>query len=170
MAATVLPDGRFLRSMDMASELVTAWHMSHAANLHVLEALPEECLEDRYSPRTRTVAGQFAHMHDVRLRWLGHVAPALVGKLEPFTRDAKPDKRRLVRALRASAAALAEYLESCAVAGKVKGWRGPPASFLAYLVAHEAHHRGLAMVAMRIAGHRPGQDLVYGQWDWGKAR
>ncbi len=36
------------------------------------------------------------------------------------------------------------------------------------MVAHEAHHRGLAMVAMRLAGRALSKELVYGQWDWGK--
>ena len=67
-----------------------------------------------------------------------------------------------------SAASIAAYLEHCAQLGKVKGWSGPPASFLGYLIAHEAHHRGLVMVALRQAGHRLGPDVVYGQWDWGK--
>ena len=52
----------------------------------------------------------------------------------------------------------------------MKAWKGPPASFLCYLVAHEAHHRGLAMVAMRQCGRKLPQEVVYGQWDWGKKR
>lgn len=50
----------------------------------------------------------------------------------------------------------------------MKGWKGAPATFLAYVIAHEAHHRGLAMVAMRVAGHKLPKEVVYGQWDWGK--
>ena len=42
--------------------------MSNEANPYLLGQLPKESLEDRYAPRTRTVAAQFAHMHNVRLR------------------------------------------------------------------------------------------------------
>ncbi|MFQ5633622.1 MAG: hypothetical protein ACE5I1_33065 [bacterium] len=31
-----------------------------------------------------------------------------------------------------------------------------------------AHHRGLAMAAMRISGHKLPNDIVFGQWQWGK--
>jgi uncharacterized damage-inducible protein DinB len=59
-------------------------------------------------------------------------------------------------------------LRDAIASGRVAGWRGPPATFLAYLVAHEAHHRGLAIVALRAAGHRLPTEVVYGLWDWGK--
>jgi len=56
----------------------------------------------------------------------------------------------------------------CEAKGKVKKWNGFPATFLGCLIAHEAHHRGLAMVAMRISRHKLPQEVVYGQWQWGK--
>jgi hypothetical protein len=74
----------------VASPLVEAWEMSNEANLFLLEGIAAEALQDRYSPRTRTVAAQFAHMHNVRLRWLGVSAPALAAKATPFDKDAEP--------------------------------------------------------------------------------
>ncbi len=52
--------------------------------------------------------------------------------------------------MKASEEVIAQYLEECEAAGDVKYWSGPPATFLSYLVAHEAHHRGLAMVATAV--------------------
>ena len=152
----------------MASQLVEAWEMSHEANLFLLEGIPAEALLDRYAARTRTVAAQFAHMHNVRLRWLQHAAPALAAKAKPFEKEAQPTQRELKTALEASAPLVARFLEDSEAAGKVKSWKGSPASFLGYMVAHEAHHRGLAMVAMRMSGRKLSKELVYGQWDWGK--
>ncbi len=150
------------------SELVTAWRMNNAANLFLLGSVPRGGLDDRYAARTRTVAGQFAHMHDVRLRWLSVAAPRFACKATPLAKDAALTKATLKAALRASERSMAAYLEACVAAGSVKSWKGAPATFLGYLVAHEAHHRGLAMVAMRIAGRKIPQEVVYGQWDWGK--
>ena len=144
--------------------------MNNEANLFLLGGLPKGALEDRYSARTRTVAAQFAHVHNTRLRCLKHLAPKLVGELESFPKGAQPSKAELRKALRASEKPIARMLEECEAAGSVKGWNGPPATFLGYLIAHEAHHRGLAMVAARISGHKLPQALVYGQWDWGKKR
>ncbi len=64
----------------------------------------------------------------------------------------------------------ATLLEGCAESGQVAGWKGPPETLLGYLVAHETHHRGLAMVAMRLAGRKLPERIVFGQWDWGKPR
>ena len=144
--------------------------MSNEANLFVLEGLPKKALTARYSARTRTVAAQFAHMHSVRLRCLKHMAPKLAVGIDGFEKGAEPSRAELLRALRASEGPIATLLEESDEAGKVKSWRGSPATFLGYLIAHEAHHRGLAMVAARIGGHKLPQALVYGQWDWGKRR
>lgn len=152
------------------SELIEAWEMSHETNLFLLGAIPPSHLKDRYGARTRTVASQFAHMHNVRLRWLTHAAPGLVAKLERFPKGAQPTKTALKKALTGSAKAVARFLEECVEAGKVKNWKGSPATFLGYLIAHEAHHRGLAMVAMRLSDHKLPNEVVYGLWDWGKKR
>jgi uncharacterized damage-inducible protein DinB len=151
-------------------ELAQAWQMSAEVNRFLLNELPDEALGDAYSSRTRSVAGQFAHMHSVRVRWLTHVAKDLVSELSTFERGAKPSKDELLAELDASEQAISEFLDRCEEQGKLKGWKGPPASFLSYLVAHEAQHRGLAMVAMRLAGRKLPQHVVYGQWDWGKGR
>jgi uncharacterized damage-inducible protein DinB len=154
----------------MASQLVEAWTMSNEANFYLLKQIPPEYLKDSYSPRTRTVAAQFAHMHNVRLRWLKHASPKLVGEVQAFPRGSQPTKKQLRDALRASEKIVARFLEDSEITGKVKSWKGSPATFLSYLVAHEAHHRGLAMVAMRMSGRKLSQETVYGQWQWGKHR
>jgi len=154
----------------MTSQLVEAWTMNNEANLFLLGEIRDAWLADRYAPRTRTVGGQFAHMHGVRLRWLHHSAPESAGGLEPFARGVEPGRSELRKALQASDKVVADYLAACDAAGKVKSWQGPPATFLGYLVAHEAHHRGLVMVALRAGGRKVDQKVIYGLWDWGKKR
>jgi len=154
----------------MISQLVEAWRMSNEANLYLLDNITDEYLEDSYTARTRTVAAQFAHIHNVRLRWLNHAAPNQVGEVESFPKGAQPTKEELKEALQASEEVIAWFLEECEAAGRVKKWNGSPATFLGYMIAHEAHHRGLAMVAMRISGHKLPPEVVYGQWQWGKKR
>ena len=136
----------------------------------MLDSISDEYLKDSYAKRTRTVAAQFAHMHNVRLRWLNHAATKLVGKVESFPKGAQPTKAELKNALQASEEVIARFLEECEASGEVKYWNGSPATFLSYLVAHEAHHRGLAMVAMRISRRKLPQEVIDGQWQWGKKR
>lgn len=150
------------------NDLVQAWDMNRAANELLLKSIPPAALGDRYGDRTRTVGAQFAHIHNVRMRWVGFAAREFAGGVAGFPRGAQPGKRELTRALAASAGVIERYLDACVEAGRVKSWKGPPATFLGYLIAHEAHHRGLAIVALRTGGHKVPQDVVYGIWDWGK--
>ena len=152
----------------MTSELIETWRMSNEANLFLLGKLPRGSLDASYGTRTRKVGGQFAHVHSTRLRWLTHAAPALAQGVDKFEKGAEPTKAQLTKALKASGKAVEAFLLECEEAGKVKKWKGSPTTFLGYLVAHEAHHRGLVMVALRMAGHKLPQEVVYGQWQWGK--
>lgn len=154
----------------MTSDLASAWAMSNESNLFLLAQLGKDHLAASMTARTRSVADQFTHMHDVRVRWLKHAAPKDATGLEPFGKDTPRTKAALKKALRASEAHIGAYLDSCEEAGQVKGWDGPPASFLAYLVAHEAHHRGLILATLRAAGYRVPQEVVYGLWQWGMKR
>lgn len=152
------------------SDLRTTWEMGNEANLFLLNAIEDRYLGDRYAPRVRPVAAQFAHMHNVRLRWLTHAAPDLAAQVAQFPRGAELTKEDLIEALQSSAEVVGEYLELCELAGEVKNWNGPPASFLGYLLAHEAHHRGLVMAALRSCGHKQPDEVIYGLWKWGKRR
>jgi len=154
----------------MESQLIEAWQMSNEANHYLLENIAEDYLKDSYTPRTRTVAAQFAHVHNVRLRWLNHAAAKLVGDVQSFPKSAQPTKEELQKALRDSEVIVTRFLEECESSGKVKSWNGSPATFLGYMIAHEAHHRALTIVALRISGHKLPSEVIYGQWDWGKKR
>ena len=150
------------------SQLVDAWQMSNEVNLFLLDAIDEDYLSDRYAPRVRIVAAQFAHMHNVRGRWLTHAAPDLGDRVAVFPRGAELTKPDLIDALKNSASVMAAFIERCDEEGRVPGWKGAPATFLGYLIAHEAHHRGLVMAALRVSGHKMPDEVVYGLWDWGK--
>jgi uncharacterized damage-inducible protein DinB len=72
------------------------------------------------------------------------------GQLDRFTVTPAQAKK----ALQSSRAAMPEVLEpSLESDGRVKGFRPDVAGFFAYLIAHDAHHRGqITMLALQ-AGH-----------------
>ncbi|MFQ5654060.1 MAG: DinB family protein [Planctomycetota bacterium] len=154
------------------STLAATWRTSNEVTLALLAAIPREALADRYSERTRTVAAQFAHIHYLRVRNLKQRGPAFLGELHDFPRGAQPGKGELQSALEASGSAIAELLKHCEATGSVKSWGGnPPATYLSYLVAHEAHHRALAIVSLRLSGHKLPQSALIGLWSsWGRKR
>jgi len=155
----------------MSSDLASAWRAAHQVTLDFFAAIPAAALADRYSPRTRTVAAQFIHIHYVRVKNLEKRGKEFLDDLAPFTKDDEPTKAELLAALKTSGAALGRLFDQIDGAGEVKSWSGaPPSSFLAYHVAHEAHHRALASVALRSGGHRLSSDASYGIWyTWRKA-
>jgi uncharacterized damage-inducible protein DinB len=150
------------------SELAHAWRIHCGLNTMLLDAIPDASLADRYSPRTRSVASQFAHMHNVRVMHLEKRFAAEADGLQTFERGAEPTRAELSAALDASDRAMARALAAAEDAGKLKSWKGPPASFLGYLVSHESHHRGLALVCLRVGGTKLGKDVTYGIWNWSK--
>jgi|GEM_PF-1495442 len=152
----------------MSSDLLDAWRRNHATNAMLLEAIPDAALEDRYSPRTRTVASQFAHMHSVRVSHLKRRGKRHLGKLASFARGAEPDRDELLDALVASTEAVGRMLDDCERDEGVPSWRGPPASYLGYFCAHEAHHRGLAIVSCRLSGTKLDRDVLMGLWAWSR--
>lgn len=152
----------------MQYQLVEAWRMNNEANIFLLDSLPAAYLKLAYAARTRTVAAQFAHMHNVRVRWLTYADPKLANRSKPFARKVEPTKASLRRAMQQSEKTVSLFLEKCEASGTVKNWNGLPATFLGYIVAHEAHHRGLVLAAVRVTGHELPKRVIYGLWDWGK--
>jgi hypothetical protein len=51
--------------------------------------------------------------------------------------------------------------------GRVKGFRPDVAGFVAYLIAHDAHHRGQITMLARQVGHPMPQRAIFGMWEWG---
>jgi uncharacterized damage-inducible protein DinB len=135
----------------------------------LLAEIPDEGLAARFAARTRTVAAQFAHLHNVRVMHVP-VREAKAFGLTGFPRGSEPERARLVAALAVSALAARGLLSKGEATGKVPGWGGPPETFLAYLVAHEAHHRGQILVSLRHSGVRLPRLFPYSLWDpWRRA-
>jgi uncharacterized damage-inducible protein DinB len=51
--------------------------------------------------------------------------------------------------------------------GRIPGFKPDAASFLAYLFAHDAHHRGQVCMLARLAGHPLSKSAGFGLWEWG---
>jgi len=153
----------------MDSDLIDAWNANAAANDLILGALGSEDLEARYSPKTRTVASQFAHLHNVRISHTEARKAEGADALTSFARGTQPTKRELTSALAASSEVVRALFADCDRTGKMRAWSGRSAvSFLGYLISHESHHRGLVLVSLRLSGRKLDKDVTYGIWNWRK--
>jgi uncharacterized damage-inducible protein DinB len=152
----------------MEEQIVETWQIHDRIHRYLLDAIPPEALSSVSASKGRTVAEQFAHVHNVRLMWLGPAAPDLAGGLRKIEKGAAMDKETLAAALEASAAAVEALLrQSLASGGRIKGFKPHAVAFLGYLISHESHHRGQIVLTLKQAGHPVDKKTAFGLWEWG---
>ena len=164
----------------MRDVLLETYAVNEAMNQLLLERLDPRAWRAKPPGRSaRSIAAIFAHMHNVRRKWLRLSAPHL--KL-PAQLDRTRCTQREVRAAMAESARrcsemLVEALAEPAVPGPGKpfkqflrdGWARPwpgGAAMFAYMFAHDVHHRGqICMLA-----HQLGFPIKAGYeiWHWEK--
>lgn len=151
-----------------AEQLIDTWQINNRINLYLLDAIAREHLADVMTSKGRSVGKQFAHIHNVRLMWLKVSLPVAMAALANIDKDAVIDKPLLESSLKASGEAIERLVErSVENGGKVKNFKPHVTAFLAYLTAHEAHHRSQIIIALKQAGHPLDKKILYGIWEWG---
>jgi uncharacterized damage-inducible protein DinB len=151
--------------LNKGEQFRAAWLQNLRLNRQLLEAVGDDGLGAHYVARARNVRRTFVHMHNARLGWLGAVldAPPQLTRLK--SREAHT-VAELHLALEASGLAVADLLARMAGKQLVPGFERNPVAVLSYMIAHEAHHRGQIVVAMRLAGKPLARDVSLGLWDW----
>lgn len=123
----------------------------------------------------RTVADIFSHVHNMRCKWLRLSAPHL--KLPAQLNRTRCTPRQAQKALGESARLCSQMLEEALTSeGRVEtflrdGWARPwkpSAEMLAYMIAHEAHHRGQVCMLAHQLGFRLPVTVGAGIWNWEK--
>ncbi len=154
-------------AFDPVASSLHAWGTNGRINAYLLENVPEAAW--RATPpggKGRSVAAIFAHIHNVRLMWL-----KAIDKNAPLPEKLDGEicsKEQVLAALAESGEALRVVLEKALRGdGKVKGFKPDAGSFAAYLLAHDAHHRGQVTQLARQVGHAVSQSTNFGLWEWG---
>jgi uncharacterized damage-inducible protein DinB len=161
--------------VDLADAVVATWETNNRVTAFLFERLPAvlwPLAVPGTSRRTvRTIAG---HIHNIRCMWIkmlgqrhGVRAPKRVS-LHTVTRD------ELLPALERSSQGVVDLLRVGIEAGgqipaSGVAWVNLPIDVvhvLAYLVAHEGHHRGQIVMLAREAGHRLPGEVTAGLWQW----
>ena len=151
-----------------AAQLIETWTINNRINIYLLDAIPDEYLQDVLTSKGRDVGKQFAHIHNVRLMWLKASLPESLEGVAKIENEQIVDKELLKSLLTQSAERIERLLESAiANGGKVKGFKPHVTAFLGYLIAHDAHHRSQAIIALKQSGHKIDQKIGYGIWEWG---
>ncbi|HEV8287370.1 MAG TPA: DinB family protein [Chitinophagaceae bacterium] len=147
--------------------LIETWEISHRMNEFLLTGIKEEYFNDVPVTKGRTIGEQFAHINNVRLMWVKVAAPELLLSLQKIEKDKPITKKIILDAFEKSTNAIAEVLKKGFETGKVRGFKPHPEAFLGYMIAHEAHHRGQIIVALKENDHLSDKKILYGLWEWG---
>lgn len=151
---------------DLRRQVLDTWDIHARVVRYVLDAIHPAAFAAG-DLKGRSVAKQFAHIHNVRLMWLEAAAPDLLEGLQKFAGEQVPDKGMLGAALEASERAIHELLMRGIDTGRIKRFKPHATAFLGYLVAHESYHQGDIGVRLTESGHPLDQKVAYGMWEWG---
>jgi uncharacterized damage-inducible protein DinB len=149
----------------LSEALLNAFDTNDRINQYLLDNLHAEAWRaEPPANKGRNIAGIVAHMHNVRLMWL----KAAGGKLSEQLDKSPVTLTQAKKALNQSRAALRELLQtSLAGDGRIKRFRPDAASFIGYLIARDAHHRGQMTMLTRQSGHAIPRKAMFGMWEWG---
>jgi uncharacterized damage-inducible protein DinB len=155
---------------NMKDQLIEAWQTNNKMNLLFIDEVNDEGMQKTLSTRGgRTIYEQLVHVHNVRMTWLEIVAKEIFKKYKALEKNVPYNKKLLRKTLEESAEAIRELIElSWEQGGKLKGYKKGLIPFIAYLIAHEGHHRGNAMLTLKQSGIKVSDKLKWGLWEWDK--
>ena len=161
-----MPAKKNAPALDCRASLEEMLAVSESINQSLLQAVADAAwTTPQPSGKGRNIAQLFAHIHNVRLMWLtAQKRSDVPSKVDP---DALT-KTGARKALEASASALRAVIREAAQTeeGRIRDFKPNVAHFVAYLISHEAHHRGQVTQATRALGHAVDQKTMFGMWNW----
>jgi uncharacterized damage-inducible protein DinB len=167
-----LPSG--MPAFDFPQEILQSYALNDRMSQLLLEHLDPRAWRAKISGQSRTIAAIFAHVHNVRCKWLRLSAPHL--KLPARLDRSRCTQKQTQAALAESARLCSQMLEEAlnTPQGRVRsfvrdGWArpwSPGVAMFAYMITHDAHHRGqVCMLAHQLGFPLTGRG-AYGLWQW----
>lgn len=148
--------------------LLNAFNTNNRINQYLIDHIPPAAWKAKTANgKGRTIPSILAHMHNVRVMWLKMAAKG--SKIPAQLDRAKVTPSQALHALERSRHALSlVMIGALQDDGRVRGFRPDVAGFVAYLIAHDAHHRGQIAMLARQFGHPLPQKAMFGMWEWGR--
>jgi uncharacterized damage-inducible protein DinB len=155
--------------------VVAAWLTNNDATVYLVRHLPAAVWTQNVPGIPRKTIGMIAaHIHNSRCMWIKSIGAAH-GVAVPKRVDLRRGRQaEVVQALPRSSNGMVDLIElGIAHGGRVPPgfWQNFPTDlehFLSYFAAHEGHHRGQLIMAVRQLGHRLPPEIVDGVWQWKK--
>lgn len=162
-----------MKTDPLAREILATWKRHQQILLYLLQRIPEKSLGAMpLDSKGRDVARQFAHLDRVRRGWLQMHATGERPKLPKAAKDERPKKKALAAALRESGKQVEDLLaRSLRKEARVRMFGKSPVRWMGYLIAHESHHRGQILLALKQSGSVLGEAVtirgLWGKWMFG---
>jgi uncharacterized damage-inducible protein DinB len=164
-------------TFDLDAAVVAAWRTNNRVTMFLFEHLPAElwAMQVPGMPR-RTVRMIGGHLHNARCMWIKILGKQHRIRVPKHVSRYAVTRRELLAALERSSRGIVELLDlGIGRGGRIPAagvpWINLPldvAHVLAYLVAHEGHHRGQIVMLARQTGYRLPRDVTAGLWQWSK--
>lgn len=155
--------------------MIDAWNTSSRISTLLIENLPDELWAAKIPGyERRTIHSIAAHLHNARCTWVKRLGQEH-GIVPPAPVSRSVQRRQLVAAMRRSSEGVVQLLQlgldHDGVIPPSRGytWRNLPLDVghvLAYLVAHEAHHRGQIVMVARQLGVPLPASVTSRLWWW----
>jgi uncharacterized damage-inducible protein DinB len=161
--------------LDLAEAIVATWETNNRVTAFLFERLPGD-LWPLAVPGTsrRTVRAIAGHIHNVRCMWIKMLGQRHGVRVPKRVSLHTVTPGELLPALERSSGGVIELLrlgleEGGRIPASGAAWVNLPVDVvhvLAYLVAHEGHHRGQIVMLVREMGHRLPGEVTTGLWQW----
>lgn len=162
---------------DLRLGMQEAYAVNHRMNQLLLEHLDPRAWRaqlpsGKRRSKGRSIAAIFSHVHNVRCKWLRLSAPHL--KTPARLDRTRCTQKQAGRALAESASLCSQMLSEALAQGRVKkfhrdGWARPwtpGAAMFAYMIVHEAHHRGQVCMLAHQLGLPLSNTTTSVMWSW----
>jgi|ERR1700761_7451669 uncharacterized damage-inducible protein DinB len=178
MRAQTRRQAKIHTSTGAAAERVFA--ANERMNQMLIEHLDHAVWTAKPPGKVRSIAAIFTHMHNVRTKWIRLTAPHLKVPRQLNRANCTPQQARagLAESAVRCVEMLAEALggDGGRGSGRIQrfhrdGWAKPwpvGVEMLAYMISHEAHHRGQVCMLTHQLGFPLPQEVTSGMWNWEK--
>jgi len=162
--------------LDLADAVVATWKTNDRVTAYLFENLPSALWPMAVPMSRRTVRSVAGHIHNARCMWIKTLGQRHGIRVPKRVSLHTVTRKELLPALKRSSRGVVDLLElGINHGGRIPAsgvaWLNLPSDvvhFLAYLIAHEGHHRGQIVLLARETGHRLPSEITNGLWLWTK--